>query len=260
MEVGELGSGRHDLPLHKLFLELRVKDGLHRLPEGLLPLEHRLLGHDVRYDPSLEAPPEEDAGEVGDVIERIVVGDHGVEVVNNLPVVHHHGFRLALGDKGGDELALADDLVPGGVLTADGVTLEEDGILVAELDAVDVDGVAADGDAVPAATHGAVGGAPGLLEAKALHLVRGGGDGGLLEDRLETGTRGDDVAEDLILGVVAVLCAKVEELPLGRVHVRLDPLIEDELHGVPGHLLAGDVHHGGGGDLARARSGVSARC
>ena len=107
--------------------------------------------------------PEEDAREVRDVVQRVVVGHDRVEVVHDASLVHLDRVAAALGDECGGELTFPDDLVPRGVLASDGVTLEEDGLLVAELDAVDVDGVAADGDAVPAAAHGAVWGSPSLL-------------------------------------------------------------------------------------------------
>ena len=63
--------------------------------------------------------------------------------------------------------------------------LEEDGPLEAQLDAVDVDGVPGDGDAVPAAAHGPVGTAQRPLQTQADHLRRRRGDLVTGEDKFE---------------------------------------------------------------------------
>mmetsp|Transcript_41502 Transcript_41502/g.106155 ORF Transcript_41502/g.106155 Transcript_41502/m.106155 type:complete len:442 (-) Transcript_41502:452-1777(-) len=156
----------------KLGLVVAVKDLLHGDPEGLLPLEHRLLGHHVGRDTHLQAASEEVVREVGHVVERVVVGDSHRLVVAHVAVVHNDDLRLGvLGSEHCRQTALAHCLPARAILAADSVALKEDGLVKAELDALDVDGVAADGDAVPAAAHRAVGAAPCLLEAKLLLLL-----------------------------------------------------------------------------------------
>ena len=59
-----------------------------------------------------------------------------------------------------------------------------------------MDGVAADGNAVPSCAHGAVGAAPHLLEVHALDLIESGSDGRLLVDGANALARLDRVERD----------------------------------------------------------------
>mmetsp|Transcript_5397 Transcript_5397/g.13135 ORF Transcript_5397/g.13135 Transcript_5397/m.13135 type:complete len:427 (-) Transcript_5397:310-1590(-) len=169
----------------ELRLVMAVEHLLHGGPEALLPLEHRLLCDDVGGDPGLQAPREEVVRKVGDVVQRVVVGDcHGV-VVGHVAVVHDDDVRLrVLWREDGCETALSDCLPPGPILAADRVAFKEDGLLKPEFDAIDVDRVPADGDAIPAPPHCTVRAAASLLQPKLLLLLLRGCHGGLLENGL----------------------------------------------------------------------------
>mmetsp|Transcript_68016 Transcript_68016/g.190489 ORF Transcript_68016/g.190489 Transcript_68016/m.190489 type:complete len:387 (+) Transcript_68016:705-1865(+) len=240
----------------ELLLVLRIEDLLHLLPEALLPLEDGLLRHHVGHDARLEAAGEEDMRQVLHVVERVVVDHHRVLRVLHFATVDDDGLLLdVLREECREHAPLADGLPPRAVLAPDGVALEEDGLVEAELDAGDVDRVTGDRDAVPTAPHGAVRRAPCPGEAHLLHLIRGRRDGGLLEDGADLGARGHSVVEHLVPGLVAVLATEVEVFPLHGVDPRLDPLLADETHRVPRHLLARDVGHRRGDDLlARGKS------
>mmetsp|Transcript_74998 Transcript_74998/g.242572 ORF Transcript_74998/g.242572 Transcript_74998/m.242572 type:complete len:526 (-) Transcript_74998:42-1619(-) len=235
-----------------LFLVVLVEDLLHLLPETLLPLEDRFLGDDIRHDVRLQAAREEDVCQVLNVVQRVVVHDDSRLVVLDLAAVDDdRRFLDVIGEKGRQDAALADGLPAGAVLAADGVALEEDGLVEAEFDAGDVDGVARDGDAVPAATHGSVGRATRLLEAKLLNLLGAGRDGGLLEDGPNASARSHGLVQHLVIRVIAGFTAQVEVLPLRSVDERRDPGLLDDFHRVPRHLFARDVRHRRGHDLAR---------
>mmetsp|Transcript_49263 Transcript_49263/g.145456 ORF Transcript_49263/g.145456 Transcript_49263/m.145456 type:complete len:588 (-) Transcript_49263:34-1797(-) len=230
--------------LQVILLVVGVEDLLHLLPEALLPLEDRLLRHHVGDDVGREAALEEDVGQVVDVVERVVVDDDRILLVVDLAAVDDDGLSLhVIGEERGEDAALADTLPPSAVLAADGMALEEDRTLEAQLDAGDVDRVAGDGDAVPASSHRAVRRAPGLPQAQLLHLIRGRRDRGLLEDGTDLRAGGHGVVQHLVLGVVASLAAEVKVLPVPGVNEGLHPLFADDLHRVPRHLFAGDVRH-----------------
>ena len=239
--------------LLKLCFVLLVKDLLHGGPESLLPLEHRLLGNNVRGDVAIQTTLEEVMGKIGDIIVGVVVHHGHVVIVGQIALVHHEGGSSVLGNVGGKERTGADLVPAGAVFATDGMTLEQNRVLVAELHPLDVDGIAGDGDAVPSATHGAVGTAKGLGQAHLLHLDGVGGDGGLLEDGTDARTGRDGVVQDLVVGFVAGLAGQVEVLPRRDVEVGLDPLVEDEVAGVVRHLLAGNVDHRREDDLLGRR-------
>mmetsp|Transcript_107067 Transcript_107067/g.345457 ORF Transcript_107067/g.345457 Transcript_107067/m.345457 type:complete len:288 (+) Transcript_107067:735-1598(+) len=167
-----------------LFLVVRVEDLLHLLPEALLPLEDSLLGDHVRHDMRLEAPREKDVRQVFDIVERIVVDhDTGLLVLDLTAIDDLRLLGLhVLGKIGREYAALAHLLPTCAVLAAHCMAFEQHWPVEAQLDAGDVDGVPGDGDAVPAAAHGAVGRAEGLLEAEFFHLLGRGRDGRFLED------------------------------------------------------------------------------
>mmetsp|Transcript_57730 Transcript_57730/g.187533 ORF Transcript_57730/g.187533 Transcript_57730/m.187533 type:complete len:539 (+) Transcript_57730:235-1851(+) len=234
------------------FLVVFVEDCLHLPPETLLPLENGLLGDNVRHDVRLQATREEDVRQVLDVVQRVVVDHDRRHVVVELPAVDDLGLLLdVVREERRKHAAFADILPTCAVLAAHRVTLEEDRLIEAQLDAWDVDRVARDGDAVPAATHGSVGRATRLLEAKLLNLLGAGRDGGLLEDGAEAGARGHGLVQHLVVGIISMFAAQVEVLPLRGVDEGFHPLLADNLHGVPRHLLAGDVGHRWGRDLVR---------
>ena len=54
---------------------------------------------------------------------------------------------------------------------------------------------------------------------------------------------------DPVVGLIAIAAAQVEVLPRGGVHVRVDPLPDEQVHGVAGHLFPGDVCHRGCDEL-----------
>mmetsp|Transcript_36594 Transcript_36594/g.92741 ORF Transcript_36594/g.92741 Transcript_36594/m.92741 type:complete len:371 (-) Transcript_36594:54-1166(-) len=243
-QVRELAAGLVEQPCGEvLLLVVRVEGRLHRRPEGLLPLEDRLLGHHVRRHLRLEAAREEVVREVGHVVERVVVCDHRVLAVAQPAVVDDRRRPAVVRAEDGGHATLAHALVARAVLASDRVPLEEHGVLVAELHAFDVDGVARDCDAVPAAAHGAVGRAPSLLETEQLLLHLRGRDRRLLEDGADARARGHRIVQALVLGAVARDAREVVELPRADIDVRSDPLLENQIHGVLGHLLAADVHH-----------------
>mmetsp|Transcript_44335 Transcript_44335/g.106524 ORF Transcript_44335/g.106524 Transcript_44335/m.106524 type:complete len:561 (-) Transcript_44335:17-1699(-) len=251
-QMGELASALVEQPCREvLLLVVRVEGLLHRRPEALLPLKDGLLGHDVRRHLRLEAAREEVVREVGHVVQRVVVGDHGILAVAQLALVDDHRSAAVVGTEDRGHAALADGLVACAVLASDGMPFEEHRVLVAELHAFDVDRVSRDCDPVPAAAHGAVGRAPRLLETEQLLLHLGGRDCRLLEDGADARPRVHRVVQALVLRVVTRDAREVVKLPRADVDVRPDPLLEDQIHSVLGHLLAADVHHRRRRDLLR---------
>mmetsp|Transcript_18573 Transcript_18573/g.44647 ORF Transcript_18573/g.44647 Transcript_18573/m.44647 type:complete len:231 (+) Transcript_18573:574-1266(+) len=156
-EVRKLvGSVVQQALVQELLLVVLVEHRLHLLPERLLPLEDRLLGHHVRRHLMLEAAREENVGEILHVIERVVVRDNGVGLVVELPGVDYLG-RAVLGRENRVEDARADGVVACAVLATHCMPLEDDAVLEPQLQTLDVDGVSADRDPVPTPAHGAVG-------------------------------------------------------------------------------------------------------
>mmetsp|Transcript_7123 Transcript_7123/g.17817 ORF Transcript_7123/g.17817 Transcript_7123/m.17817 type:complete len:297 (-) Transcript_7123:88-978(-) len=238
--------------LEVLLLVMLVEDLLHGHPKSFLPFEHCLLGHDVRHDAGLEASREKVMRQVWDVVHRVVVRHHRIAIVSDRARIDlNPPIDLALRVEQGFQHAVADHAVASAVLAPDGVALEEHGPFEAKLNAVDVDGVAADCNAIPAATHGAVGRAQGLFEAHGLALLRRRRDSRLLEDGADARSRRHGVVQHLVVGCVTMLARKVEVLPLPRVHEGLDPLVPDQIHRVVSHLFASDEDHGRCQDLAR---------
>ena len=129
----------------------------------------------------------------------------------------------------------------GGILSSDGVAFEKDGILVSQLDPLDVDRVAGDGDPVPSAAHRAVGASQAPAQTHLLHLDGGRRDRRLLEDRADVLARLDRILQHLVVGLVAALARQIEPLPLAQIEVGFEPLLQHQLARVVSHLLPGDV-------------------
>lgn len=97
-QVGQLASRLVEQPgIEELLPVLGVEHLLHRRPEPLLPLEDRLLGHHVRRDVLLEAPAEEEVGQIPDVVVRVVVNDADVVVVRQISLVDDERGVAVLG-------------------------------------------------------------------------------------------------------------------------------------------------------------------
>mmetsp|Transcript_25493 Transcript_25493/g.69014 ORF Transcript_25493/g.69014 Transcript_25493/m.69014 type:complete len:502 (-) Transcript_25493:32-1537(-) len=248
-EVGELVACAVEEPrLDKVGLVVLVEDVLHDGPKALLPLEDRFLGHHVGGHLHLEAPLEEDVGQVSHVVIGVVIHHRHVQVVVQHALVHGHRVAIAvLGVKLGHETPFTHLLPPRAVLAAHSMPLKEHWLLEAQLHAVNVDGVARDGDSVPAAAHEAIGRSPGLLEAHFRLLHRCGRDRGLFEDGTDARACSHSVLEHPILRVVSGFARQVIVLPGTRVKVWIHPLIHDELHAVTSHLFPLDEHEGRGG-------------
>ena len=152
--IANLGEETGLLELLEVML---IEDLLHRGPESLLPLEDGLLGHDVRRHLRLQAAREEDVRQVGHIVQRVVVYHGDARLVGQVALVDLQRRAAVGGAEHGRELAGADGLPARAVLATHRVTLEEHRPLEAKLHALDVDGIARDGDAVPAFPHRAVG-------------------------------------------------------------------------------------------------------
>lgn len=85
--------------------------------------------------------------QVGDVVQRVVVEDHGLLFVGQLSVVNQNRLAAVFWVKGCLDGTWADDGVLGAVLAADSVPFEEDWAGVAELEPFNVDRVTRDRDA-----------------------------------------------------------------------------------------------------------------
>mmetsp|Transcript_9223 Transcript_9223/g.27782 ORF Transcript_9223/g.27782 Transcript_9223/m.27782 type:complete len:291 (+) Transcript_9223:852-1724(+) len=225
-------------------LVLPIEYLLHGRPEPFLPLEDGLFGDDVRRDLRLKASLEEVVREVFDVVVGIVIHHADIMIVGEVALVHNKGCRSILWYVSREEGTLPHILPPSTVLASNRVPLEEDLAVVTQLNAVNVDSITADGDAVPSPPHGTVRRTERLAQSHLLHLDRGRGDGGLLEDGPDPRPGLDRLAQDSVVGLVAGLARQVVRLPSGSVEVRLDPLLQDDVARVVGHFLPGDVHHG----------------
>mmetsp|Transcript_34347 Transcript_34347/g.57668 ORF Transcript_34347/g.57668 Transcript_34347/m.57668 type:complete len:257 (+) Transcript_34347:971-1741(+) len=241
----QLAAAPLQQPLRQeLLLVVLVEHHLHLHPKAFLPLEDRLLGDHVRGAVVLVAALVEDVREVRHVVKGIAVGDDGGLGVFDIALVDHLDTAL-LWEKEGGRAALADHLISCTVLPPNRLPLEKHGPLEAELHALDVDRIAADGDPVPAPAHRAVGRSPRLLQPKLLLLHGARRDRRLLEDGAYPGPRLHGRVQHLILSVITRLAGQIVVLPLGRVNIRSDPLLHYQFHAVMRHLLPGDVHHGG---------------
>lgn len=267
-QVHELAVG-DDTTCDVVRLVVRVEDGFHLRPEGLLPLEDCLLRDNIGHDLGLETTAEEVVGEVFDVVQGVVVGHDDVFVIFQHAIVTEGGRRTVIRKEGCDHTTLAYGLPACGVFTADSMTLrrensvrqkkdgrrvrnrplkgkgfyksisikipaclfaylEEHRTVEAELDTFDVDSVTRDGDTIPTTTHRTVGRAPALLQPHGLDLCRRGSDRRFLEDGADALASIDGVLQDFVISFIASATRKIEELPIGGVEVRLNPLIQAE--------------------------------
>mmetsp|Transcript_36226 Transcript_36226/g.96248 ORF Transcript_36226/g.96248 Transcript_36226/m.96248 type:complete len:251 (-) Transcript_36226:45-797(-) len=222
-----------------------VEDLLHDLPEALLPLEDRLLRHYIRGHILLQATGEEDPRKVCHVIQRVIVDHDPTLLIIQRPSVNDD-WRFVdhvLGKKGGDHTTFPDRFPSCTILASHRMPLKQHWILEAEVDTWNVDGVARYRDAFPTPAHCTIGRAPGFLQSQGFPLNLGRGDRGLLEYGTNTSARCHRILEHLVFRVVSRLTAQVEVDPLSCVHEGCHPLIDDQLHRVPGHLLSCNVHH-----------------
>mmetsp|Transcript_53050 Transcript_53050/g.119040 ORF Transcript_53050/g.119040 Transcript_53050/m.119040 type:complete len:380 (+) Transcript_53050:628-1767(+) len=225
-----------------LLLIVRVEDRFHRQPKALLPLEDGFLRHNVWGHLGLEAACEEVMGQVRHVVEGVVVCDYRILLIGQCALINDLCDALVR-NEGRHNLAPPDLLETRTILATDGVALEEDGALVAKLHSINVDGVTADCNPIPATPHCAVWAPPGLAQPELFLLLRSGRDCGFLEYRSDSCTSRDSVVQDSVLRSITVDAAQVKKLPLAHIQVRLDPLFHDEIHTVGGHLLSFDENH-----------------
>ena len=81
-----------------------------------------------------------------------------------------------------------------------------------------------DRDSIPAAAHGTIRRRVSLGQTELGDLFGSRGDGGLLEDRADTLARVHGVVQHFVVSLVTGLTGQVEELPLRRVDVGVDPI------------------------------------
>ena len=141
--------------------------------------------------------------EIFDIVERVVVRDDSVLLVRQRPLVEHHLVppilvAVFLGIENSTDGTPTYGVKAGTVLSTDSVALKENGTLVAEIHAFDVDGVARYGNSVPATAHRPVGAAPRLAEPQLLFLHERWRDGRFLVNRSNLCACSDGVVEDLV--------------------------------------------------------------
>mmetsp|Transcript_16479 Transcript_16479/g.27910 ORF Transcript_16479/g.27910 Transcript_16479/m.27910 type:complete len:453 (-) Transcript_16479:166-1524(-) len=215
-QVDQLASTLVKKPsLQKLLLVLCIENLLHLLPEALLPLENGLFRHHIRHNVGLKAALEKDVRQVLDIVQGVVIHDNCRFIIMKYsPVNDHRLFLLIFRPVSCEHLSFADSLPACTILTANCMSLKEDGALESKLNAWDVDGVTRDCNTIPAPSHGAVGRAERLLEAKLLHLFCGWSNGWLLEDGTQTFARGHSIVQDLVIRIIATVAAEIEVFPL----------------------------------------------
>mmetsp|Transcript_2891 Transcript_2891/g.6030 ORF Transcript_2891/g.6030 Transcript_2891/m.6030 type:complete len:206 (+) Transcript_2891:1079-1696(+) len=183
-------------------LVVLIEHCLHPNPEALLPLEHGLLGHDVRGAVVLEATLVEDVCEIGNVVKRVAVGDNRSRIVFHVALIHNLDTTVLREEKGRGT-ALSNHLVPCTVLPTNCLPLKKHGLFESQLHSLDVDGVAADCNPVPSPPHRAVGRAPRLLQPELLLLRGARRDGRLLEDGTYPGACLHRIVQHLVLSIIA---------------------------------------------------------
>mmetsp|Transcript_16824 Transcript_16824/g.38749 ORF Transcript_16824/g.38749 Transcript_16824/m.38749 type:complete len:261 (-) Transcript_16824:2482-3264(-) len=142
--------------LQKVFLVIFFKHPLHGRPETLLPLEDCFLGHDIGSDFGFEATFEKEVGQLFDIVIGIVVDDSHIVFVSEIPLVDNKGCRAILGDIGCEESSLPNLIPAGTIFSPHCVTFKEDGILISQLDPINVNSISADGNAIPTSSHGTI--------------------------------------------------------------------------------------------------------
>lgn len=124
-QVHELAVG-DDATCDVVRLVVRVEDGFHLRPEGLLPFEDCLLRDNIGHDLGLETTAEEVVGEVLDVVQGVVVCHDDVFVIFQHAIVTEGGRRAVIRKEGCDHTTLAYGLPACGVFTADSMTLRRE--------------------------------------------------------------------------------------------------------------------------------------
>mmetsp|Transcript_5777 Transcript_5777/g.7810 ORF Transcript_5777/g.7810 Transcript_5777/m.7810 type:complete len:269 (+) Transcript_5777:589-1395(+) len=169
-EVLQLASAPVQQPdRHKLLLVMLIKDLLHDDPESLLPLEDCLLGDHVGRALGLQAAVVEVMRQVLHVVQRVVVGYHGVLLVRQDALVHHLHASV-LREEEGRRSAGTHSLEPCSIFTTDSMPLENYSFGEAEFHPFNVNCIARNGDAIPTTAHGTIWAPPCLLQSKLFFL------------------------------------------------------------------------------------------
>ena len=104
-----------------MFIENREHVG----PEGFLPLEDSLFGHNVGCDVGLQASLEEQMGQGFNIVVGVVVDHDGVLVIGQITLVDHKWSASILGQVGGQKSSLSNLRISGTVFSTDSMTLEK---------------------------------------------------------------------------------------------------------------------------------------
>mmetsp|Transcript_2839 Transcript_2839/g.10307 ORF Transcript_2839/g.10307 Transcript_2839/m.10307 type:complete len:204 (-) Transcript_2839:163-774(-) len=175
---------------------------------------------------------------------RFGVGDIARVNFNRLP-----GVRAFARRKRRHQFPASNILKPSRILTTHGVTFKIHRCFISQLHTFDVNRIPRNRNPVPPASHRSVWRPPALSQPEPLHLIRRRRHRRLLKYRLQPLPGRYDVTQHLILGIIAILRPQVKPLPRARVHVRLDPLGQNQIHHIRRHLLPRHVHHGRARDL-----------
>ena len=218
-----------------------VEHRLHPLPEPLLPLEHRALGHHHRPHSRLQAAREEVVRQGEQLVLRVLVHHQLVLPVPQRHCVQQCGLLRLAGPEGnlhgpppqprGERLVLPPNSLP----------VEQHGLREAQPQTGHVDGVAGDDEGVPLLPEKDVGAVQPRI-ALWLRGCRCRRDGGFLADDAEAPPCFGTLLQHLIRGGAAVGDGEVVELPGRDVDERAHTLVQDELTDVAGHFFALNVH------------------
>ena len=231
--------------LLELGLVAFVEDILHGFPESFLPLEDSLLGDNIRRDSSIKTSLEEKVSQFCDVVVWVVVNDNDIVVVSQVTLVHDEWSRTIIRKVSGQQSTLTNFVPAGTVFTPNCMTFKENWVLVSELHSLNVDSITRNGDSIPPPSHGSIWGSKCLGKPHLFHLKGTGSNCWFLENGTDSLSGFHGVVKSLVVTFVTSFARKIIILPIVNVEVWFDPLIEDQVTSVVGHLFTSNVNHWG---------------
>jgi hypothetical protein len=99
-----------------------------------------------------------------------MVDDTDIVIIRQIPFIDNKGSLSILRNVRGQERSLAHFVPTSTVFSTHGMTFKQDGILVSQFNAVNVNGISGDCNAIPSTTHGTIGRTKGLAQTKLFDL------------------------------------------------------------------------------------------
>mmetsp|Transcript_12382 Transcript_12382/g.16082 ORF Transcript_12382/g.16082 Transcript_12382/m.16082 type:complete len:249 (+) Transcript_12382:854-1600(+) len=211
--------------LQESFFVMLLKYCQHFRPEFFLPLENSFLCYNIRRYVGFQATLEEMMSQISNVVQRVVIGDYGIDVIFQKPFIYDNVvLGLIFREKDSLKLSSSYHSISSTVFSTNSMTFEQNWILETKVHTLDVNSVSTNRDTFPPTSHRPVRAPPSFFQSKFLLLFCSRSNRWFFENRPEALSGCNRIMQYLIFRVISTFTAQIIKLPRGNVYIRFNPL------------------------------------